>query len=179
MTSQTSPVSDDPGSSTPRHSLRLQLSRSPGRATLDGGWWPQSRDIDIELADLVDRFPAAIGRVTRALYSRPDWETQPRSVHVARGRLKTGSFPQDDTHMMILSMSTPTQIRLLVVPPEHPAGQQAMAMAADPWNRSSAAEILASSAFEGDGVEDDGIWADRGDNWWGDDGGPPSFRQGS
>jgi hypothetical protein len=179
MTSQTSPVADDPGSSTLRHPLRLQLSEPPGRAALDGGWWPQSRDIDIELADLVDRFPAAIGRVDRALYSRPDWDTQPRNVRVARGMLKTGSFPRDDTHLMILSMSTHTRLTLLVVPPEHPMGQQAMAIAADPWNRLSAAGILASGALEGDAAEGDSIWADDGGNWWGQDGGPPSFRRGS
>lgn len=178
MTSQTSPVADDPGSSTLRHPLRLQLFEPPDRAALDGAWWPQSRDINIELADLVDRFPAAIGRVDRALYCRPDWDTQPRNVRVARGTLKTGSFPRDDTHLMILSMSTHTRLNLLVVPPDHHMGQQAMAIAADPWNRLSAAEILASGSGKGDAAEGDGIWTDDGGNWWGV-GGPPSFRRGS
>lgn len=178
MTSQTSPVADDLGSSTLRHPLRLQLFEPPVGAALDGGWWPQSRDIDIELAELVDRFPAAIGRVDRALYSRPDWDTQPRKIRVARGTLKTGSFPRDDTHLMILSMSTHTQLNLLVVPPDHPMGQQAMAIAADPWNRLPAAAILASGSGKGDAAEDDGIWTDDGGNWWGE-GEPPSFRRGS
>ena len=178
MTSQTSPVADDPGSSTLRHPLRLQLFSPPGRAAFDGGWWPQSRDIDIELAELVDRFPAAIGRVDRALYSRPDWDTQPRNVRVARGTLKTGSFPRDDTHLMILSMSTHTRLSLLVVPPDHPTGQRAMAMAADPSNRLSAAEILASGSGKAAAAEGDLIWTDDGGNWWGE-GGPPSFRPGS
>jgi hypothetical protein len=179
MTSQSSAVSNDPGSSTLRHPLRLQLSESPGRAALDGGWWPQSRDIDIELADLVDRFPPFFGRVHRALYSRPDWETQPRNVRVARGMLKTGSFPRDDTHLMILSMSTHTRLHLLVVPPAEPLGRQAMTISADPWNRLSAAEILASIAFEAHAAEGDGIWTDEGCHWWGEVGGPPSFRRGS
>ena len=139
MTSHvTSPASGTPGDQEPRQPLRLQLSGSPGRATLDGGWWPHSRDIDIELADLVDRFPEVMGRVDRALYSRPDWDSQPRSVRVARGRLKTGSFPRDNTHLMVLSMSTRTRLILLVVPPDHPKGAQAMALAADPSNGSSA-----------------------------------------
>lgn len=161
MTSQPAPVFHDPDTSPPRHPLRLQLAELPGRAALDGGWWPQSRDIDVELADLVDRFPAVIGRVDRALYSRPDWDTQPRSIRVARGRLKTGSFPRDDTHLMILSMSTQTQLRLLVVPPEHPMGQQAMATAAHPLNRSSAAQILASGPLEEDTAKSDGVRTDH------------------
>jgi hypothetical protein len=178
MTSQPSPVADDPGSSTLRHPLRLQLFEPPRRAALDGGWWPQSRDIDIELADLVDRFPAAVGRVDRALYSRPDWDTQPRNVRVARGTLKTGSFPRDDTHLMVLSMSTRARLNLLVVPPDHPMGQQARAIAADPGNRLSAAEILASVSAKGDADDGENIWTDDGGNWWGE-GGPPSFRPGS
>ena len=44
----------------------------PGRDHLDGGWWPQSRDLAVELADLVDHFPQAHGRIQRAVYSPPE-----------------------------------------------------------------------------------------------------------
>jgi hypothetical protein len=73
---------------------------------------------------MIDRFPAVAGRVHRVLHSRPDCDTQPRSVRVARGRAKTGSFPRDDTHMLVLSMSTLTQVRLLVVPHDQPRGSR-------------------------------------------------------
>lgn len=165
------------GSNQPRQPLRLQLSGSPGRATLDGAWWPQSRDLEVELAELVDRFPAVIGRVHRALYSRPDWDTQPRSVRVARGRVKTGSFPGDDTHMLVLSMSTRTQLRLLVVPYDQPMGEQAMLLAADPSNRSSASEILAAYALDEEVGEAQDYWTDDGGSWWRHEDGPPSFRR--
>lgn len=162
-----------------RPPLRLQLSGSPGRGSLDGGWWPHSRDIDTELAELVDGFPAAIGRVDRALYSRPDWDSQPRSVWVARGRIKIGSFPGDNTHMMVLSMSTQTRLMLLVVPPDHPRGTQAMALAADASNRSSATEILKALGSDAEVGEGRDHWTDGGGTWWREDAGPPSFRPGS
>lgn len=172
-----SPTLNDPGTFRPREPLRLRLSPSPGRAALDGGWWPQSRDLDFELADLVDHFPTELGRVERVLYSRPDWDAQPHSVRVARGRLKAGSFPRDDTHMILLRMSTRTDLRLLVVPPDHPVGEQAMSVAADPSNRWSTAHILAAGEFDEGHAENVEHWTDEGGSWWQrPEDGPPSFR---
>lgn len=169
----TSLVSDIPGS----YPLRLELSGAPGQVVLDGGWWPQSRDIDVELADLVDHFPVVTGQVTRALYSRPDWDRQPHSVRVARGRLKTGSFPRDNTHLIVLSMSTGNQVRLLVVPPDHPTGERAMTIAADPSNPWSARQVLAVCALdELQGSQEH--WTDNGGSWWRQEDGPPSYRSG-
>jgi hypothetical protein len=50
-----------------RGALRLRMSEHPGTDSLDGGWWPQSRDLAVELADLVDHFPTRYGRMVRAL----------------------------------------------------------------------------------------------------------------
>jgi hypothetical protein len=169
-----SPAVDDPAG--PRRPVRLRLSESPGRAVLDGGWWPQTRDIGVELADLVDHFPVHLGRVHRALYSSPDWNTRPRSVPTARGRVKTGSFPRDDTHLVVLRMSTRTSLRLLVVPPEHPAGALAMGIAADPTNRWSAAQIVAAGPFTDEDAETTDQWNDDGGNWWLQGSRAPSFR---
>lgn len=160
-----------------RGPVRMALSPSPGKATLDGAWWPQSRDLDLELADLVDHFPADRGRVQRVLYSRPDWDTQPHRVVVARGPIKVGSYPHDDTHLMMLRMSTRTDLRLLVVPPGHPTGEQAMRLASDPANRWSTTQILAAGAFDDEHGDSDEHWTDEGGSWWSSpEYGPPSFR---
>ncbi len=98
----------------PRVPLRLQLSESAGHDPLDGSWWPQSRDLDVELADLVDHFPKSRGEVYRAVVSRPDWDAAPHVVRVARGRLKVGSYPREDNHQVWLSMSNRELIRLSV-----------------------------------------------------------------
>lgn len=143
MTSHSTSRLDAPGGSPAREPLRLKLSGSQAGGILDGGWWPRSRDIDVELADLADHFPEDGGRVHRVLYSRPDWDTHPRSVPVTRGGLKTGSFPSDDTHIVVLSMSTHDRLKVLVIPPDHPAAEQALTRAADPANCLSTTEILA------------------------------------
>jgi len=49
--------------------LRLQMTQKPHSHPLDGGWWPQSRYLEVELADLVDHFPTAHGPCTVAASS--------------------------------------------------------------------------------------------------------------
>src|SRR6476646_11262600 len=127
--------------------LRLALSPVPG-GRMDGGWWPHSRDLQVELADLVDHFPKNAGRVDRVVFSRPDWSTTPRKVKIARGMLKTGSFPEDDTHLMLLSLSTRKRLAVLVIPPETDAetARDLMRSAADPANLSTGTELLATAS---------------------------------
>lgn len=130
-------TSNGPGIGHQRVGLRLRLGEHFGRGRLDGGWWPQSRDLAVELADLVGHFPAGSGRVVRALYSPPDWDSPPRRIPVGDRYVKVGSFPHDDTHLIDLTMSqgsVPQTLRLLVVPPESSAteGEEALSAAAAP-----------------------------------------------
>jgi hypothetical protein len=113
-----------------RHPLRLRISDRPGLDTLDGGWWPQSRDLAVELADLVDHFPPALGRVQHAVYSPPDWDSTPRRVRVKDGHVELDAVPQDDTHVVLLRTSQRLTLRLLVVPHDFSAGQGAEALLA-------------------------------------------------
>src|SRR3954451_22516083 len=124
--------------------LRLRLTDESGRDVLDGGWWPQSRDLATELADLVDHFPAVSGRVVRALYSSPDWDTRARRVAVASSYVKAGVVPRDDTHLMHLTMTTGRPMNLLVIPPAFSAaqGEEALLAAATRGNDRPAAELL-------------------------------------
>jgi len=80
-----------------RGPLRLEMSGPPVRGPLDGAWWPRSRDLRVELADLVDHFPASAGKIDRAVISGPAWLPAPRRVPVARGFVKVGCFPHDGT----------------------------------------------------------------------------------
>ncbi|HET7691138.1 MAG TPA: DUF5994 family protein [Nocardioidaceae bacterium] len=127
-------TSDSPSPSSPaqeRESLRLTIAEHPARGKLGGAWWPQSRDIDLEFAALVEEFPALQGRVMRGLFSRPDWDTAPRKVATHRGFVKVGSFPNDDTHLMILTVSAePWRLQLLVVPSDATADKARALMAA-------------------------------------------------
>jgi hypothetical protein len=105
-----------------RAGLRLHLSESAPPGRVDGAWWPRSRDLQGEAADLVDHFPAASGRISRLLFSRPDWDGSSqdgrgtRKIVAERGPVKVGSFPSDDTHLMILTMTSGQRLKLLVIP---------------------------------------------------------------
>lgn len=112
----------------PREPLRLRLGGGASPGSPDGAWWPQSRDLPTEAADLVDHFPSAAGRIYRLLFSRPDWDASPnpgeriRSIAAARGRVKVGSFPSDDTQLMILTLASGRRLKLLVIPSDTSPG---------------------------------------------------------
>jgi hypothetical protein len=125
-----------------RQPVRVQISERPGRDKLDGGWWPQSRDLAVELPDLVANFPAGHGRVVRAVYSPPDWDGYQRRVAIKSGYVKVGSFPKDDTHVIDLLMTGSKRLRLLVVPSASDDGDAAVTAASTPGNTRSAADLL-------------------------------------
>lgn len=101
--------------------LRLRLANRPGPGRPDGVWWPRSRDLAREVRDLVDHFPPDAGRIDRLLFSRPDWDAAVvdgrgvRSVRVGRGKVKTGSFPADDTRLVTLVLASRQRLELRVV----------------------------------------------------------------
>lgn len=140
--------------------LRLRLEPTIGDGALDGSWWPQSRDLSLELADLVDNFPVALGRVQRVVFSRPDWDTAPHRVRVSRGLIKVGSYPHDDTHQVWLSMSSHSMIRLSVTTSEGSSPPSPSTAVAAP-SRPAAADERKSD-------EDDANshWNDDGGSWW-------------
>jgi hypothetical protein len=169
-------TSNNPSPRSTRQPLRLRLVETPGKQPLDGGWWPQSRDLTVELADLVDHFPAASGRIVRVLFSAPDWDDAPKRVPTGRGYVKTGFDTDDDTHVVVLSTSDRQELCLLVVPPEfsRSKGEQALAAAVTPRYASSPTALL-DAIRESPDTEDDDAQSQEGEAWWGSDT-APSYR---
>lgn len=152
----TTPTELSPSMPTPsrdRVPLRLQLAGTFGHGEADGAWWPQSRDLARELSDLVDNFPPEHGRVHRVVFSRPDWDTAPHRVRVARGIIKVGSYPGADTRQVWLSMSSHVLIRLSVTAHDGSAVQEVPAGATPPV-----------AAVESE--SDPEYWTDDGGSWW-------------
>jgi hypothetical protein len=120
-----------------RAALRLHLTEHPGEDVLDGGWWPQGRDLAVELADLLTHF--APGRFGRALVSAADWSELPEGT----AGLGLDTLPDSDTHVLVLE-GDDARLRLLVVPPELTPGQgeEALLAAASRGNSHSAASLL-------------------------------------
>jgi hypothetical protein len=117
----TSPTTS-PTAPSVRGPLRLRLNEAPAHGDPDGAWWPYSRSLHTEAADLVDHFPRADGRVNRLLFSRPDWDDSTaagrgvRRILAARGPVKVGSFPSDDTALMIVTLASGRRLKLIVIP---------------------------------------------------------------
>jgi Family of unknown function (DUF5994) len=140
--------------------LRLRLVDGLESGHLDGAWWPQSRDLQSEFADLVDHFPVLAGRIQRLLFSRPDWDAAPeggasaRRVHAARGPVKVDSFPSDDTHLIVLKMGSGRRLRLLVVPSdtEPDRARQTMDQAVDSDNTENPKQLLGLDGQDQGGI---------------------------
>jgi hypothetical protein len=162
-----------------RGPLRLRMAECAGRNHVDGGWWPQSRDLAVELADLVDHFPPRFGRIVRALVAPPDWDPAPRLVPVAGGYVKVGSFPRDDSHLIHLKTSDRSALYVLVVPPRftHAQGDEALQASAAAGNAHSATEIL-HEVTEHPDVDPIDHWSDDGGSWWEPEPVAPSLRAG-
>lgn len=152
---------------------RLRLAGSFDRSVLDGAWWPRSRDLAGELSTLLDHLPERVGRVVHAVVSPPDWDTVPRRVSRHGGQTKVGSYPRDDTHLLMLSTSTRV-LRLMVVPPDtdDDHARTLMVVASHAGNSHSAGELLEHDV---DDLADESRWSDEGGQWWGA-GGAPSER---
>ena len=159
--------------------LRLRMTQHPGHDHLDGGWWPQSRDLAVELADLVEHFPPELGRIVRVVYSPPDWDPGPRRIPTASGSVKVGSFPRDDTHLVHLKTSDRDVLRVLVIPAGLSAdqGEEALLAAATRGNAEPAASLLAT-VTEFPDVDPWDHWNDDGGSWWDPHPTAPSFRGG-
>lgn len=153
--------------------VRLLLALGREDRELDGAWWPRSRDLEVELAALVDHFPPDRGRIVRAFVSPPDWDSHPRRIGTEEDHVKVGASPDDDTHVVDLSLADKTLVRLLVVPPDtaDAAAEGAMFASTQPGNTTLGAAVLlqATSPYE--------QWNDHDDSWWEPHPVPPSFRE--
>ena len=170
-------TSNSPTARPTRQPLRLRMSETPGQQPLDGGWWPQSRDLETELGDLVDNFPTGMGRIVRVLFSPPDWDDSPKRVPTARGYVKVGFDPHDDTHVVVLSTSERQELCLLVVPPDmsRGKGEEALTAAVTPGYATSPTALL-TAVRETPEQDDADQWNDQGEAWWGSDT-APSYRK--
>lgn len=98
----------------------LRLSLAPGlarRGTVDGGWWPRSRDAAVELAELAVGLTGPLGMVARLAVDAHDWDDVPRRIKVGGRMLRVGWFPDLD-HLIIVTRARQDEFLLLVVPPD-------------------------------------------------------------
>ena len=170
-------MSQSQAPSQTRVPLRIRMSDHVGRDHLDGGWWPQSRDFELEFSDLAAHFTTSHGRVLQAHCCASDWDTVPPRVQVSRNRIEVTTSAHGEPHLIELLLTSRVLLRLLIVPPElsdyH--GEEALLASATPHNAETASSLL-ETVTEFPGVDPDDQWSDDGGSWWHPSRTAPSFR---
>jgi Family of unknown function (DUF5994) len=133
----------------PHQALRLRLK--PKAATtgfVDGGWWPRSRDLVVELPDLVAVLAVRLGRIERVSYHLGDWDPPSArlSVEGSRVRLEGYRAQRADTVDVLAARQ---RVTLLVVPPETSAeaAHDALMTAGHRGNTDDVEALLKSRRF--------------------------------
>lgn len=154
--------------------LRLTPEASP-TGYVDGGWWPHSRDLTVELPGLVHELGSRLGVVAKVTFAPDAWQTAPRQFTVAEDTVRLAGFRAQDQYVVQVSGSDGRHLSLLVIPPEAPstAAHRAMMTASRYGNAERPVEILATDDIVPDAmvprlrlVSDD-----LGSGWAVDDGG--------
>lgn len=101
--------------------LRVRFDAAMSDEGLDGTWWPQSRELGVEVADLVDNFPDRSVHITRLLFAGSDWDDRgtdrhPTQVPAARGVVNVGVIARGGNNRVVLMLSSGERLRLRVVP---------------------------------------------------------------
>lgn len=103
----------------PAQSPRLRLKpEAPGAGTVDGAWWPRSRDLTVEIPDLVALVAIRVGVVVRVVYDIKAWLPAPRRMMVAGRSVHLDGYEYQPINTLYVSGVKRTRLTLLVVPPE-------------------------------------------------------------
>lgn len=132
---------------------RLSLKPiEPISGYVDGGWWPHSRDLAVEVAELVTGLESRLGPIRQVAYPLDAWEPTPRRVEIdvgVEGRrvVMLVGFASQDPRVLLVTDASAWTLSLLVVPPETAAGPgyDAVKRAAGSGNVETPAALLTAS----------------------------------
>lgn len=129
---------------------RVQLDPEPSRETiLDGGWWPRSTDLMVELPQLIAAL-AGRGEITHALVHSADWDLpHERRLSAGRKGVRLGFYSAQPAGLItLMSDFGRDRFDLVVVPPSTAAADanSAMKAAADAGDDRRAPALLAAIA---------------------------------
>lgn len=147
---RTPPTAEAQPSARPMPGLRLRLKpKAPPTGYVDGGWWPRSRDLTVELPALVHVLAVRLGRVTRVAFALEAWGRPPRQLTVTGNPLRLEGFHSQDQYLLRVTGSDGTRLSLLVIPPEAAAAaaHDALMTASGRGNTDRPVEILAAGGI--------------------------------
>ncbi|SHF84299.1 DUF5994 family protein [Geodermatophilus nigrescens] len=99
--------------------VSLRADAGSGENTFDGAWYPRSRDLAVEVPELVAALDRRGVRIERFTHPLDGWQPAPRKVVVDGRVVRTGGFRSMDPGVVCLSWAGGNRrADLLVVPPE-------------------------------------------------------------
>lgn len=99
--------------------VSLRAGAGDGNSAFDGAWFPRTRDLAVEVPELIAELDRRGLRVERFTYALGAWSPAPRKVVVADRVVRTGGFRSMDAGVVCLTSDGGTRrADLLVVPPE-------------------------------------------------------------
>jgi hypothetical protein len=104
----------------PHQKPRLKLKpKAPTTGSVDGAWWPRSRDLAAELPALLAVLAVRLGPIERVGYHLGDWGATLRNIRVDGSVVHLGGyrFQHADT---VDVLGAKLRLTLLVIPPETP-----------------------------------------------------------
>jgi Family of unknown function (DUF5994) len=134
----------------PMPGLRLRLKpKSHPTGYVDGGWWPRSRDLSVELPPLIHVLAVRLGRVTTVAYPTEAWDVPSGQITVDGTPVRLDGFDWQELYLLRVTGPNQPPVRLLVIPPlaAATAARQAMMTAAGRGNAGRPVEILAAGGI--------------------------------
>jgi hypothetical protein len=99
--------------------VSLRADAGSGGSPFDGAWFPRTRDLPVEVPELIAELDRRGVRIERFTYSLDAWTPAPRKVVVQGRVVRTGGFRSMDPQVVCLTWDGGTKrADLLVVPPE-------------------------------------------------------------
>jgi hypothetical protein len=128
------------------HAVRLRLKPdAPLSGSVDGAWWPRSRDLAGELPALIASLADRVGPVARVAYHLDGWGPAPRRLPARAARLE--GFRTTDPRTLTVLGRDGTRLVLLVVPAStaDATAEAALAAASGAGDAHSTADLLAGT----------------------------------
>ncbi|MGZ4607690.1 MAG: DUF5994 family protein [Blastococcus sp.] len=99
--------------------MSLRADAGSGGQPFDGAWFPRTRDLAVEVPELIAELERRGVRIERFTYALDAWAPVPRKIVVLGRTVRTGGFRSMDPQVVCMTWAGGTKrADLLVVPPE-------------------------------------------------------------
>jgi hypothetical protein len=119
--------------------LRLVLADQPSGGSIDGAWWPYSRDLGVELPPLLAglREASGIGGASWVSAGRAGWDRCPVRIRIDGLWVRMRLLGMLDGQLLTVNFVDGDRIRLFVVPMDASDDTAAVAMTAGAAGRTT------------------------------------------